>query len=113
MSWTPDGLRVNAHGFLVRQQKHRERRGAVERFFDHIQEQASDLPEPCWIWTRSELFRVDDFTLMRPWRFIYELMEGRRVPAGAGWTWRCENQGRCCQPDHLAYKGQYCRSIKD
>lgn len=26
MSWTPDGLRVNAHGFLVRQQKQRERR---------------------------------------------------------------------------------------
>lgn len=113
MNWTPDNYTHNAAGHMVRQQAARERRGAVERFFDHITEQDSELPEPCWIWTASELFRVNDFTLMRPWRFIYELMECRRVPAGAGWSWMCGNQGRCCQPGHLAYKGRYCRLEKD
>lgn len=113
MTWTPDNMRINRDGYTVRQQAQRERRTAVERFFDHIAERDSGLDDPCWIWTASELFRVSDTTLMRPWRFIYELMECRRVPAGAGWSWRCSNQGRCCQPGHLAYKGRYCSAGKD
>jgi hypothetical protein len=100
----------NRHGQIVRKQKAREIRPAVERFFEHVVERDCGLSEPCWIWQASELFRVNHHTLMRPWKFIYELMEGRRVPDGAGWSWECLNPLICCQPAHLKYKGQYCRS---
>jgi hypothetical protein len=100
---------LNQHGQFVRKQKTREIRPAVDRFFDHIVERDCGQAEVCWIWQASELFRVNAHTLLRPWKFIYELMEGHRVPDGAGWEWSCPNPLICCQPEHLKYKGKYCQ----
>ena len=103
-------LILNKHGYLVRKQKAREVRPAIDRFFDHIKELDCGMAEPCLIWQASELFRVSDTKLVRPWKFIWELMEGRFAPPGAWWAWSCPNEGTCCQWEHLKYKGQYCRS---
>lgn len=76
MNYTPGQFVTNAQGFRVRAQARKAIRPAVDRFFDHIAEIDCGMPDKCWLWQKGPLFRVNNFIEMRPWKFIYELMDG-------------------------------------
>lgn len=104
-------LRFDQHNaWLVRVQAPRETRPAIDRWLDKVIARDFGMPEPCLIWRGGPLFRVNESTLVRPWRFIWELETGKFAPPGAGWAWSCPNEGCCCTWEHLKYKGQYCKA---
>ncbi len=85
----------NARGQLVKAIKQKDRKPAVERFFDALEYRGD-----CWIYHGSEQFWVTDDVVISPWRFSYEIHAGQLAPKHARFGRTCQTP-KCCNPDHL------------
>lgn len=103
MTWTPDSHTHNAAGYLVRHQKQRERRGAVERFCAMTEQVEAGAETPCIVFTGGDTFRVDDYTVTTPIRFAYEMVMGEPPPQNKRFWMRCKTKG-CVRLSHVKAK---------
>ncbi len=86
----------NARGVTVKITKEKDRRPAVERFFDYI-----EYLGECWKYKQGEdQIWVNDKVIISPWRFSYEIHNGVLAPKHARFTWTCKTP-KCCNPEHL------------
>ncbi len=85
----------NARGVTVKVAKPKDRRPAVERFFEHI-----EYAGECWIFTGAVQFWVNDDVVISPWRFSYEIHDGSLAPPHARFGRKCKTP-KCCNPEHL------------
>ncbi len=90
----PDYIK-NARGQTVKWTKPKARRPAVERFFDRL-----DYVGECWVYRGCEQFWINDYVVLSPWRFSYEIHSGSLAPKHARFIWWC-GRPKCCNPEHL------------
>ena len=88
--------KINARGMTVKETKDKDRRPAVERFFEHI-----EYVGKCWIYKQGEdQIWVNEKVIISPWKFSYEIHNSVLAPLHARFRRTCKTP-KCCNPDHL------------
>src|SRR5262245_46589438 len=97
--WKRPEHRINSRGMIVKAIRLKDRRPALERFFEKL-----EYLGECWLYRGGNQIWVNDDIIISPWRFSFEVHHGVLVAPHARFGWTCETAG-CCNWEHLYVKG--------